>query len=66
MHELTPLMTVRSSETDDDKVRKATKLVCQEPFPIGIRYGQPAQRSPQDSGLLIKDIEKEQELEMRR
>ncbi|KAF9288050.1 hypothetical protein BGZ88_008349 [Linnemannia elongata] len=66
MHVLTPLMTARNSEADDDKVRKATKLVCREPFPIGIRYGQPAQESLQDTGLLLKDTEKEQELEMSR
>ncbi|KAF9120185.1 hypothetical protein BGX30_003309 [Mortierella sp. GBA39] len=66
MDDLTPLMTARNSEADDDKVRKATKLVCQEPFPIGIRYGRPAQEPPQDTGLLPKDTEKEQELEMSR
>ncbi|KAF9540620.1 hypothetical protein EC957_003962 [Mortierella hygrophila] len=66
MDDLTPLTTARNSEVDDDKVRNATKLVCQEPFPIGIRYGQPAQESHQDIGLSPKDSEKEQKREMSR
>lgn len=66
MHDLTPLMEARNSKEDDDKVRKSTRLVCQEPFPVGVRYGQFAQGSLQDSGHLPKDSEKEQELEMSR
>lgn len=66
MHDLKPLMEASNSKEDGDRVKKSTRLVCQEPFPIGVRYGQTAQESPQDSGHLAEDPEKEQELEMSR
>ncbi|KAG0211938.1 hypothetical protein BGX33_003964 [Mortierella sp. NVP41] len=67
MHDLTPLMQAKNTPEDDDKARRATRLVCHEPFPIGVRYGQSApEGSLQDTDFLPKDTEKEQEVEMSR
>lgn len=40
MHSLTPT-ALRDIDEDDreDKIRKATRLVCRETFPIGVQYG---------------------------
>ncbi|KAG0366209.1 hypothetical protein BC939DRAFT_182079 [Gamsiella multidivaricata] len=38
MHSVSHLPTVGGD--DDGRVRNATRLVCQEPFPLGVRYGQ--------------------------
>ncbi|KAG0379276.1 hypothetical protein BGX24_001034 [Mortierella sp. AD032] len=66
MHDLTPLTQTVNTKEDDDKVRKATRLVCQDPFPIGIHFGRSAQDSLHDIDLLPKDTEGDQESEMRR
>ncbi|KAF9959382.1 hypothetical protein BGZ72_009747 [Mortierella alpina] len=47
MHSLTPLSLRASDDNDDDdddddderRLRNATRLVCRDPFPVGIRYG---------------------------
>ncbi|KAF8938440.1 hypothetical protein EDD21DRAFT_361327 [Dissophora ornata] len=34
------LSPVHGGEDPDERVRNATRLICQEPFPLGIKYGQ--------------------------
>ncbi|KAF9338285.1 hypothetical protein BG006_006627 [Podila minutissima] len=40
MHSLTPMVLSRMDEDDrEDKIRKATRLVCRDTFPMGVHYG---------------------------
>ncbi|KAG0279477.1 hypothetical protein BGZ95_001123 [Linnemannia exigua] len=66
MHDLTPLAQMANTKEDDDKIKKATRLVCQEPFPIGVHFGRSAEGSLQDIDLMPKDTEGDQGSEMSR
>ncbi|KAF9098967.1 hypothetical protein BGX27_000700 [Mortierella sp. AM989] len=54
---------------DDEKQRNATRLICQDPFPIRVKYGEPTRfqqelQEPLSHEHSIKDPKKEQEKEM--
>ncbi|KAF9125262.1 hypothetical protein BGW39_007527 [Mortierella sp. 14UC] len=63
MNDLTPSTQAINTMGDGDRIRKATRLVCQEPFPVDVRYGQSAQDTFDPPP---KDIEGDQESEMNR
>ncbi|KAF9569140.1 hypothetical protein EC968_002733 [Mortierella alpina] len=77
MHSLTPLPIAKSEDDEEARLRNATRLVCRDPFPVGIRYGHPkreAQHStthdhdqdfqPSLGASLPEDSTQEQETEM--
>ncbi|KAG0091605.1 hypothetical protein BGZ92_000275 [Podila epicladia] len=78
MHTLTPTVLSRVDEDDrEDKIRKATRLVCRDSFPLGVHYGKgksslassPEPLSSMDNlfdinALLEKDPWKEQDKEI--
>ncbi|KAG0343718.1 hypothetical protein BG004_005055 [Podila humilis] len=81
MHSLTPttraLHTQENLDDREDRIRKATRLVCRDAFPLGVRYGRKNRRKSMNddenssrSGLegsinhLVKDPWKEQDKEI--
>ncbi|KAF9908586.1 hypothetical protein EC991_009731 [Linnemannia zychae] len=66
MKDLTPSTQTMNTKDDDEMVRKATRLVCQEPFPVDVHYGHSAEDSLQDIDLPPQDAERGQESEMSR
>ncbi|KAF9926693.1 hypothetical protein FBU30_003769 [Linnemannia zychae] len=66
MDDLIPLMETSNTGENEERITAATKLICQDPFPIGVRYGKSQQEPLQDVDISPKDPEKEQEQEMSR
>ncbi|KAF9964266.1 hypothetical protein BGZ70_006696 [Mortierella alpina] len=75
MHSLTPLLITGSEDDEETRLRNATRLVCQDPFPVGIRYGHSKEQhssthalhkdfEPSLDGTRLEDSTQEQEAEM--
>ncbi|KAF9940892.1 hypothetical protein BGZ67_006554 [Mortierella alpina] len=56
MHSLTPLPIAGSEDDEEARLRNATRLICRDPFPVGIRYGQ-RREQPSSSHDLDQDLE---------
>ncbi|CAO3572942.1 unnamed protein product [Mortierella alpina] len=59
MHSLTPLPIAALEDDEEARLRNATRLVCRDPFPVGIRYGH-----SKEQHLSTRDLHKEFELSL--
>ncbi|KAF9275518.1 hypothetical protein BGZ68_010743, partial [Mortierella alpina] len=75
MHSLTPLPLRVPAEDEEARLKNATRLICRDPFPVGIQYGPPKEQhstihdlyqnfEPSLDDTRFEDSEKEQEVEM--